>query len=198
MSKRLIAACAVSLGLLAGCGGNSTPSSAPVEPPAAVSLTEAPAAVPSPAAGVTPASVNIPKIGAQSTLIPLGLAPDGSMEVPSVHQPKQASWFEPGPEPGQDGPAVIAGHIDGDHIPGVFKRLSELREGDQAEVTLTDGRTLHFTIYKVITVKKDAFPSDEVFGYVGTPEIRFITCGGDYDSKARSYKGNIIAFGKIA
>jgi sortase (surface protein transpeptidase) len=120
------------------------------------------------------------------------------MAVPSVHQPKQAAWFEPGPEPGQSGPAVIVGHIDGDHIPGVFYKLRDARAGDGITVTLRDGKRLGFVVYKTESVSKDGFPADRVFGYTATPELRLITCGGDFDAAAHSYKNNTVVYAKAA
>lgn len=120
------------------------------------------------------------------------------MAVPSVHTPKQAAWFEPGPEPGQAGPAVIVGHIDGDHIPGVFYKLRDAHAGDQVVVHLKDGSTKTFNVYSVETVPKDGFPADHIFGYTPGPELRLITCGGDFDAAARSYKSNTVVFAKLA
>lgn len=189
--KRGLIAVAVGLMTLAGCG-----TAAPGQGSSpAVTATTAP---PSPAAGVTPASLRVPAIGAESTLIPLGLNGDGTMQVPDVHHPKQAGWFEPGPEPGQAGPAVIAGHIDGDHQKGVFYELSKVKAGDTVEVQLSDGRTLTFTVYAAERVDKDAFPADKVFGYTAEPEVRLITCGGTFDRAARSYEDNTIIYARLS
>jgi sortase (surface protein transpeptidase) len=193
VKSSLIAVLAVGALALAGCG--STP--APGPGPAAEAASVAPAApAPSYVTGAAPESISLPSIGATSSLVPVGLAPDGSMAVPSVHEPKQAAWFEPGPEPGQPGPAVVVGHIDGDHIPGVFFRLKDVREGDRVEVR-TGGKTLAFTVYRTELVAKDAFPAGEVFGHTDGPELRLITCGGDFDHAARSYKGNTLVFAKL-
>ena len=148
--------------------------------------------------GVAPADFTLSRLGISSSLVPVGLTADGSMAVPSVHTPKQAAWFEPGPEPGQQGPAVIVGHIDGDHIQGVFYKLREAREGDQISVALKDGRKLGFVVYKVESVPKNGFPADRVFGYTAGPELRLITCGGDFDAAARSYKNNTVVYAKTA
>jgi sortase (surface protein transpeptidase) len=152
--------------------------------------------VPAPIDGVEPASLSIPSIGATSSLIPVGLNANRGLEVPSVHTPKQAAWFKPGPEPGQNGPSVIVGHIDGDHIQGIFYRLKDVKKGDTIDVSLKDGRQLHFFVYDTVLVSKDAFPANDVFGYAAGPELRLITCGGDFDPMTQSYKGNTIVFAR--
>jgi len=201
MNHRLIASLAVGLAVLAGCASNPAPSQGPAQQPATTA--PAPAAPTAESTspvqpGVEPSNFSLPRLDINSSLVPVGLAKDGSMAVPSVHQPKQAAWFEPGPEPGQNGPAVIVGHIDGDHIKGVFYKLRDAREGDQVDVSLKDGRKLSFTVYKVESVPKDGFPADRVFGYTAAPELRLITCGGDFDSAAHSYKNNTVVFAKLA
>jgi hypothetical protein len=35
-----------------------------------------------------------------------------------------------------------------------------------------------------------------VYGPTVGPEIRLITCGGDFDSDVRSYEDNIVVFGR--
>ncbi|HSO55039.1 MAG TPA: sortase, partial [Actinomycetes bacterium] len=72
-----------------------------------------------------PVRVEIPAIGVSSSLVRLGLNPDRTMEVPGDFQ--VAGWFTGGPQPGQLGPAVIAGHVDSRTGPAVFYRLRELR-----------------------------------------------------------------------
>jgi flagellar basal body L-ring protein FlgH len=202
VNRRLIASLAVGLVALAGCS-TSAPSQGPAQQPATTSSAPAPAAPAVESAtpaqpGVAPADFTLSRLGISSSLIPVGVAADGSMAVPSVHTPKQAGWFEPGPEPGQKGPAVIVGHIDGDHIPGVFYKLREARVGDAITVSLKDGKKLGFVVYKTESVSKDGFPADRVFGYTADSELRLITCGGEFDSAARSYKNNTVVYAKAA
>ncbi len=144
-----------------------------------------------------PSEVSLPKIGAKSSLIPLGLNADRTIQVPPVSQPMQAGWYDKAPAPGETGPAVILGHVDGDHKPGIFYRLKEMAAGDDILVTRKDGKTLKFVVSKVAKVSKKDFPTDEVYGDTEGPELRVITCGGEFDRSAHSYKDNIIVFAKL-
>ena len=74
-----------------------------------------------------PMWVEIPSIGVSSPLVRLGLNRDRSMEVPGDFQ--VAGWFSGGPQPGQLGPAVIAGHVDSRTGPAVFYRLRDQASG---------------------------------------------------------------------
>jgi hypothetical protein len=145
--------------------------------------------------------VEIPSIGAASTLIPVGLTPDGTMAVPPVTEPLQAAWYSLGPRPGEVGPAVIVGHVDGvidgrKGRPGVFYYLDKLAPGDLIYVDREDGSRPAFVIYAVESYPKDAFPTGRVYGDTPGPEIRLITCGGVFDRDAGHYEENVVAFGR--
>ncbi len=172
--------------LPAGCGAQAGAPPAAVPPvPSAVEVVEPPAAV------------QIPKIGAESSLTQVGFNPDGSMEIPPVDQPLQAAWYRHSQVPGEPGPAVIVGHVDGNHRPGIFHRLRELKEGDEVVVTKGDGTRQRFTVTHTVQVEKDQLPPD-VFGGTAEPELRLITCGGTFDKTARSYRDNIVVYAGLA
>jgi sortase family protein len=143
-----------------------------------------------------PVKISIPRIGASSRLVELGLERDGTMEVPEDFD--RAGWFTEGPQPGQVGPAVIAGHVDSKSGPAVFYRLRELRKGDQIMVERADGRTLRFVVERRDQFPKDSFPTEAIFGPVPWPALRLITCGGSFDHSKRSYRDNIIVSARLA
>jgi sortase (surface protein transpeptidase) len=144
-----------------------------------------------------PVALRIPSIDVSSpALVDLGKQPDGSLEVPA--DPADAGWFSPGPAPGQFGPAVIAGHVDGGGGPGVFYRLGELRPGAPVEVVRADGTTARFVVDKVERYAKDRFPTAAVYGdSTHRSELRLITCGGDFDDETGHYVDNVVAYAHL-
>ncbi|MFI6301679.1 class F sortase [Amycolatopsis thailandensis] len=144
-----------------------------------------------------PVSIDVPKIEAKSSLVPLGLNADNTVEVPPVTRPMQAGWYENGPTPGEVGPSVILGHVDGNKQKGIFFRLKELAPGDKVSVGRKDGTTAEFAVTKVERVAKDKFPTDAVYGDTTAPELRLITCGGVFDKASRNYLDNIIVFARL-
>lgn len=186
------AAVAVALALtLAGCGSATEPPKAAAPVPSSVPVT-------APFKGLRPISVKIPKIGADSSLVSVGLKTDGSISVPSVHKPMQAAWYQLSPVPGDVGPAVVLGHVDGDKMPGIFYKLKDLVPGDEVDIDRSDGKKLKFVVDRVTQVPKDTFPKDAVYGNSDKPELRLITCGGVFDHAAHSYKDNIVVYANLA
>jgi sortase (surface protein transpeptidase) len=179
--------------LLAGCG-TGTPdvsaaatSAAPTSATAPASITAVPAS--------PPVRLQVPAIGIDSELMPLGLEDDGSLEGPPDGFP--AGWFTGAPMPGEVGPAVMAGHVDWGGSPGVFYDLRSLEPGDEITVSRQDGSTVVFAVASVEQFAKDAFPSDAVYGDLDHPGLRLITCGGNFDRGERSYVDNIVVFADL-
>lgn len=140
-----------------------------------------------------PVRVAVPSVGIDAELIPLGLEADGSLEVPSDFG--TAGWYVDGPEPGEPGPAVIAGHVDSHTGPAVFFRLRDVQPGATVDVTLADGAIQRFTVDAVERHPKGAFPTERVYGPTEGPTLRLVTCGGPFDREARSYLDNVVVFG---
>jgi sortase (surface protein transpeptidase) len=137
-----------------------------------------------------PVRVEIPAIGVSSPLVRLGLNRDGTMQVPGDFQ--VAGWFTGGPQPGQLGPAVIAGHVDSRTGPAVFHRLRDLRPGDQVRVVRADRLVVRFEVESLASYPKRSLPDEEVFGATTTPVLRLITCAGAFDRARGSYRDNLV------
>jgi sortase (surface protein transpeptidase) len=137
-----------------------------------------------------PVRVEIPSIGVSSPLVRLGLKRDRSMEVPGDFQ--VAGWFTGGPQPGQLGPAVIAGHVNSRTGPAVFYRLRDLRPGDQIRVVRADHRVVRFEVDALASHPKQALPTEAVYGATTAPVLRLITCAGSFDRASGSYRDNLV------
>ncbi|WP_370970617.1 class F sortase [Amycolatopsis sp. cg9] len=182
-------------------GGGTEPPAAQPPPARPVAVQPEPAAAGQDAVAALPksdpVSIDIPKIGAHSSLVPLGLNADNTVEVPPVTTPLQAGWYTYAPTPGETGPAVVLGHVDGNHQKGIFFRLKELAAGDRVSVARKDGTTAVFEVTKVHQVPKKDFEGEGVYDDTPGPELRLITCGGVFDRNARNYVDNIVVYAKL-
>jgi len=154
-----------------------------------------PSATPSTQPAPPPLDIQIPSLKVRSSLIGLRLNPDETMQVPKDYA--QAGWFAEGPAPGDPAPAVIVGHVDSKSGPAVFYRLREMRAGDETLIRRADGTTARFVVDRVETYSKNDFPSQTVFGPTPRPELRLITCTGDFDAKLGSYESNLVVFAHL-
>jgi sortase (surface protein transpeptidase) len=180
---------------VAGASPEDLPAEGAAAPEPSAPAAAAPGVVAQPMKRSVPVSVEVPSIGVDSTLISLGLNPDRTVEVPKDFS--KAGWYTKGPTPGEAGASVILGHIDSFRGPAVFFKLSKLNPGDQVRVKRSDGTTATFTVDARREYPKTAFPSKEVYGAVAYAGLRLITCGGEFDSKARSYLDNIVVYAHL-
>jgi sortase (surface protein transpeptidase) len=143
-----------------------------------------------------PVSLTIPAIRVSVPLVGLGLNPDGTVEVPTDFD--EAGWYRLGPTPGQRGSAVILGHVDSYRGEAVFFRLKLLRPGDLVDVGLANGATVRFAVTYVATYPKPQFPAAFVYGDHGISALQLVTCGGEFDTHARSYLSNVVVYTRLA
>ncbi|WP_304455431.1 class F sortase [Nocardiopsis sp. YSL2] len=144
-----------------------------------------------------PVGLSIPDIDVHtSRLVELGLTHDRRLEAPREWE--AVGWYSLGAAPGQEGPAVLAGHLDSATGPAVFHRLGELRDRDTVSVERADGVEVNFTVYAVERYAKGDFPTEQVYGDTGRPELRLITCGGDFDAATGHYTDNVVVFAALA
>jgi len=182
------------LAVAAACGTPADPTPATGAAPVQDAIAPTSAVV---RARVTPTSLEIPAIGVNTgELDDLGLTPSGAMDVPEGAS--TAGWFALSPVPGEVGPSVLAAHVNYDGVPGVFARLHEMKVGDTAVVRRSDGTPVRFTAYRVERFSKSAFPTADVYGNTAGPELRLITCGGDFDRAAHSYRDNVVVFARMS
>ena len=138
-----------------------------------------------------PVRVTISAIGVDAPLVPVGLRSDGAMETPDFGH---AAWYQPGPRPGEPGPAVLVAHVDArEQGPDVFFRLRDLRPGDRVTVHYTDSART-FTVTDTEQAAKTTLPTERIWPATTDPVLRLITCGGAFDRSAGSYLDNVIVY----
>lgn len=142
--------------------------------------------------GVVPTRVQIAQIGVDTTLE--SLTKDGNGEIVPPQSFTDAGWYRDGVVPGDLGPAVIAGHIDSANGPAIFDHLATVTPGAQITVTLSNNTTVSFVVDQTITVPKQQFPTDQVYGPTPTAQLRVITCGGLFDDSYGHYLDNVVVF----
>ncbi|WP_107484611.1 class F sortase [Streptomyces sp. MJM1172] len=216
-----LAGAALATLLLAGCGGSDT--AAPAAPQGQAPQAAAPAAggaapsgkaaasgrPASPGAGAQsgsapakgtltrsePQKISIPSLGLSSSLETLRQNTDGTMQTPK--DPGLAGWYEPGPTPGSQGPAIIAGHVTWNGAAAVFQKLKTMKAGDTIKVTRQDNKTATFTVDRVAEYPKAEFPTLEVYKNLDYAGLRLVTCGGDFDPKKHYYDSNVVVFARM-
>ncbi|WP_412539241.1 class F sortase [Longispora sp. K20-0274] len=172
------------------------------KPPAPTTAAPRPSARPAPWTGPVlrrsvPVRLAIPKIRLEAFVDAVGLTRDGRVETPSYAQPTRAAWYRYGPTPGEPGPAVILGHVDSKSKVAVFFYLTRLTSGAAVEIGRADGSRAVFTVESVERFAKTAFPTERVYAGSPVPQLRLVTCGGQFDRRRQEYLDNVIVFARL-
>lgn len=140
-----------------------------------------------------PVRLVVDKIGLDTAFEPLGLDDEGTPLAPEATD--HVGWLVGGPEPGEPGTAVVAGHYDSRTGPAVFYRLDELVPGDEVVVGGEQGMVV-FVVDRVESHPKNQLPPDV---YAPTPgaSLRLMTCGGEFDQETRHYRDNVIVWASL-
>ncbi|MFF7975980.1 class F sortase [Streptomyces sp. NPDC007905] len=181
-------------------GGHHGSNDAPVVPRASGATSAVRPATPEsiePLPRSVPTRLLIPKISVDAPFAELSIGATGQLEPPPADNTNLVGWYAKGASPGEAGTSIIAGHVDTVTSAAVFANLGELERGDRFSVDRADGRTADFVVDDTETFAKDDFPSKRVYADTDRPEVRLITCAGDYDHSVRDYTDNLVVFAHL-
>jgi sortase (surface protein transpeptidase) len=138
-----------------------------------------------------PVRLSAPALGVDSVVDPVGVEPDGQMTVPA--DVDRVGWYRFGPAPGDEGSAVIAGHVDDrEQGLGAMAPLRDAAVGDEVVVTDAAGTTTRWRVVSRELIEKQVLPLDRLFARTGPPRLTLITCGGPFLPEYRSYRDNVV------
>jgi hypothetical protein len=66
--------------------------------------------------------------------------------------------------------------------------------GQLISIRRSDGSLGVFEVQSVESFAKRDFPTERVYKGDGTPSLRLVTCGGEFDRNAKSYLSNVVVF----
>jgi LPXTG-site transpeptidase (sortase) family protein len=144
--------------------------------------------------------LSIPAIGVNAPIDSVGIAADGTMDVP--YHLANVGWYQFGTKIGDVGSAVLAGHVDNRlALPAVFAHLKNLKVGDDIYIKDASGTKLHFTVTDVSDYSVTTAPVEAIFHDTsGQRLIKLITCertptpAGAFEN---SYDNRIVVTAKL-
>ncbi|WP_084039047.1 class F sortase [Demequina sp. NBRC 110053] len=140
-----------------------------------------------------PQRLLIEALGLDMEVTDVGLADDGSMEIPEAAA--VAGWYRFGPAPGADrGNAVLAAHVDDPKGVGPFAALKELGAGAPVQVVDAAGDIHAFVVDRVEQNDKREVDMSLVFDRDSPGQLVLVTCGGLFDWDTRHYEDNVVVY----
>jgi hypothetical protein len=152
-----------------------TPTPKPTPIPVTV-LTPPPTSHPSP-----PVRLLIPAIGVNASIEHVGITSTGNLSTAQKSPWDDVGWLSSGSYPGQDGSAVIDGHVDRPGgSPAVFWYLSDLQPGAQVSIVQANNHVINFRVTRVAYYPPSQAPLQSIFGDSSGKYLNLITCAGDW------------------
>jgi sortase (surface protein transpeptidase) len=138
-----------------------------------------------------PVRLAVPALGVDTLVDPVGVEPDGQMTIPA--EVDRVGWYRFGPAPGDDGSAVLAGHVDDrEQGLGAMAPLRDAEVGHEVAVTDAAGTTTRWRVVSRELIEKQVLPLDRLFAREGPPRLTLITCGGPFLEEFGSYRDNVV------
>lgn len=145
--------------------------------------------------GIIPNKILIPSVRIQTSVEPVGVLDNGQMEVPESTE--RVGILMNGVKAGEQGNAVIAGHVDNYTGPAVFYGLKKLKKDDPIILSDASGKYLVYKVLSVESFKTAEAPIDRVFGKTDESRLNLITCTGKYDRKKKEHEKRLIVFARL-
>ncbi|NKE07639.1 MULTISPECIES: class F sortase [Mesobacillus] len=144
---------------------------------------------------IDPKTITLPSIQMQASVVKVGKLANGQMGVPENIE--TVGWYKPGPRPGSNGNAVLAGHVDGANRPGAFFHLKKMKKGDLVHVEGMNGEKLTFKVKEIASYYPDQAPIEKIFGYSPERNLNLITCTGSFNHEEGGYEERLVVYTEL-
>jgi len=150
------------------------------------------------AESAVPLRLLIPVIGVNAAVEQVGITAAGDLDTPSLSPWTDTGWYVNGPRPGEQGSAVIDGHLNQPgNAPAVFWRLYQLRAGNEAIVVDSNGKVLRFLVIDVAYYTPQDAPYQLIFGNTSGKYLNLITCAGDWIPSLRQTSERLVVYTRL-
>ncbi|MFF2483320.1 class F sortase [Paenibacillus sp. NPDC058071] len=141
---------------------------------------------------IIPNTLWIPSVSIKAPIEPVKLLENGQMGVPESSE--VAGLFIEGVLPGEEGNALIAGHVDNYTGPAIFYPLKRLKPGHPIILSDENGKYLVYMVDAVESYLTAEAPLDRIFGDTDKERLNIITCAGKYDRKKKEHEKRLVVY----
>ena len=140
------------------------------------------------------ARLEIPAIQLETDVVEGGIVTNARGEPEWQTVPFVALQYRELGRIGARGNSVISGHVITINEGNVFRNLNKVSFGDVVQVR-TDGGTFTYIVEDMKLVKPDQV---DVMDQTKDERLTLITCGGEFDSRSRSFSDRLVVVSRLA
>ena len=134
----------------------------------------------------TDGHIKLPTLGVLAPIVKVGI--DGANKMVVPHNARDVAWLDRGGIHGYTNNVVLAGHISYSRVDGSFMRIGSLRPGDEVKMDM-NGEHYTYRVTFVCLFGRNTDRAAQIMGYTEEPSLTLISCGGGWDSGARTHSG---------
>lgn len=141
---------------------------------------------------VIPVELLIEGLGIHAFVEPVGIL-GSAMAVPT--EVGNVGWYDLGPRPGDEGSAVLAGHVNwtgGQNA--VFTSLHMIKVGDTVKVLDSSGVVNNFVVVRIKDYPVYGDTSEVFSSSDGLQRLNLITCDGLWDINLKTHLSRLVVF----
>ncbi len=142
-----------------------------------------------------PVKLKISGINLESNIIPVGLTADSHMDVPP--NSVEVGWFNGRAKPGEQGNAVLDGHLMAGTAGGVFENLHKVEIGQSILVKDENGIEREFKVTNTKILDYNETSLNDIFGPTEKRGLVIITCHGDWLESAQTFNKRLVVFAEL-
>jgi LPXTG-site transpeptidase (sortase) family protein len=134
----------------------------------------------------TDGHIALPTLDVLAPIVKVGIDGGNKMVVP--HNARDVAWLDRGGIHGYTNNVVLAGHISYSRVSGSFMRIGSLRPGDEVRMDM-NGEHYKYRVTFVCLFGRNTDRAAQIMGFTEKPSLTLISCGGGWDSGARTHTG---------
>ena len=152
--------------------------------------------------GDKPKYLSIPALNIQQARV-CGVDVLANGELGTPHNINDIGWYGKSSLPGSGGPMLMDGHNGGPTRDGVFKRLGELKSGDEIVITRGDNEEFRYTVQEVKHMSVDELNNGHMQTMTkaiapGREGLNLITCTGNWVPAKQTYDQRVTIRASLA
>lgn len=143
-----------------------------------------------------PRKIEIESANISGCIHKVGVDQHNNIAVPvNIHL---AGWYVESVLPGEKGVSIIDGHVLGRYNDAIFTNLDQVKTGELVKIQFGDESWKEFEIVEIENYSVEE-ATEELFKTVEDAEsqLTLITCGGDYDKDAQTYKERVFVRARL-
>lgn len=139
-----------------------------------------------------PRTLTVPRLDINARVKRMVTHSDGDLSAPkNIYD---VGWYDGSVIPGEEGTALLIGHVFGTTKSGVFGRIHNVQLGDGIRIERGDGQVIDYTVQEIEHISREEFTLEQALKPIegSKSSLHLLTHSGRYDVRTNKYEKRIL------